>query len=209
MRSEFIGQRPNFVAVTRSAMLGCALLLGVGLSACTTTEGTNALTDPGTFEREVMDTTAVGLGLIPGQVKPDPTGPRAPLVLPRNDKILPPPTTDTEAALLPKDSNKVQINTAGLSTADLQHLKNARVVDLHTIDGRPLTDVEARQLTARMKAARVSTAKRSIFLPPETYFTGVDNAENLVCLAASGDLVSVNDPSCPPEIRKALLAKGK
>ena len=42
---------------------------------------------------------------------------------------------------------------------------------------------------------------------PEEYFSVTANQQDLVCLAASGELVSVNDPACPPEIRKALLKK--
>ena len=49
--------------------------------------------------------------------------------------------------------------------------------------------------------------KRSIFTPPEQYFSLDASQQDLVCLAANGDLVSVNDPACPPEIRKALLKK--
>ena len=40
------------------------LLVSLGLSACTTTEGTNAFSDFGTFEREVMTSTAQGVGLV-------------------------------------------------------------------------------------------------------------------------------------------------
>jgi hypothetical protein len=57
-----------------------------------------------------------------------------------------------------------------------------------------------------MKEFRVSQ-NRSIYTPPEEYFTVTANQQDLVCLAAGGDLVSVNDPACPPEIRKALLKK--
>jgi len=31
---------------------------------------------------------------------------------------------------------------------------------------------------------------------------------DLVCLSNAGVLVPVNDPTCPPEIRQALLKKG-
>ena len=55
---------------------------------------------------------------------------------------------------------EVRLDTPGHSEADIRRLRNARVVDLRTLDGRPLTDEEARKLTARMTAAmpRVSTA---------------------------------------------------
>jgi hypothetical protein len=207
MRVDLTGRRLR-LAVTRGGMLAAIALIGAGLSACTTTEGTNAMTDPATFEREVMTPTLVGIGLIDKPpAKPDPTNPRAPLVMPKNTAVLPPPTQDADVALLPADSDKVQINTAGLTQEDLSRLRNARVVDLHTVDGRPLSEAEARKLTARMKAARLAPQKRSIFLPPEEYFTTVKGGENLVCLAADGDLVAVNDPNCPPEIRRALLSK--
>src|SRR5262249_23142117 len=89
-----------------------ALLLGtMGLSACTTTEGTNAFTSVGTFESEVMDKTAQGLGLIPAPVKPDPTNPRGPLVIPKDTQDLPPPTTDTATAQLPADDSTPKIDT--------------------------------------------------------------------------------------------------
>jgi hypothetical protein len=110
-------------------------------------------------------------------------------------------------ALLPVDSGKVQIDSTGLTEEDIKRLRNARVVDLRTLSGRPLTDVEARQLTARMKAARLKSGPRPLYLPPEEYFTTV-KGQDLVCLAKNGDLVPLTDASCPPEIRKALSGQG-
>ena len=154
-----------------------------------------------------MTSTLQGLALVPQDQKPETNQRRAPLVLPKETAMLPPPTKD-ESALLPKDSNNVQINTAGLSDADLQRLRNARVVDLHSLSGRPLTDTEARQLTARMSAANFSGAtNRPLTLPPEEYFTTY-KGKNLVCLAPNGQLVALNDPSCPDAIRKALRKGG-
>jgi len=75
----------------RIAAFAAISLVSLGLSACTTTEGTNAFTSAQTFETEVMDKTAAGLGLIPQEVKPDPTNPRGPLVMPKDTKTLPPP----------------------------------------------------------------------------------------------------------------------
>lgn len=191
----------------RALGLAIVLLTGVGLSACTTTEGTNAFTDIGTFEREVMNPTAAGLGIIPGpEAKPDPTNKRGPLVLPKSGQPLPAPTTDTADAMLPANSNEVKVDASGLTQADLQRARRTKVVDINTPDGRPLTAAELKQLTARMKDFRL-TQKRSIFTPPEEYFTVSANLVDLVCLTAKGDLVSVNDPACPPEIRKALLKK--
>ena len=190
----------------RTASVAAIVLVAMGLSACTTTEGTNAFTDIGTFEREVMTSTAQGIGLVPKEEKPDPTNPRGALVMPKAGQPLPAPTEDTAVAMLPEDSNSVKIDTTGLTEADLARAKRTKVVSLQTPDGRPLTQAELKALTARMKEFRVSQ-NRSIYTPPEEYFTVTANQRDLVCLAASGDLVSVNDPACPPEIRKALLKK--
>lgn len=191
----------------RSASLAAILLVATGLSACTTTEGTNAFTDIGTFEREVMTSTAQGVGLIPKEEKPDPTNPRGPLVLPKAGEALPAPTDDKAVvAMLPEDSSAVKVDTTGLTAADLARAKRTKVVTLSTPDGRPLTQSELQALTARMKEYRISK-QRSIYTPPEQYFAVSSTTEDLVCLAANGDLVSVNDPACPPEIRKALLKK--
>lgn len=200
MAFELMGRR---IAASAVILLGAA-----GLSACTTTEGTNAFSDGATFEREVMSSTARGLGLIPGDTKPDPTNNRGPLVLPKDTTSLPAPQEDRTAALLPEDSSEVKVSTAGLSQEDLSQLRNARIVDINTPDGRPLTEAEVRKLTARMKAYSTN-AKRSIFVPPEQYFeVTTGEKQNLVCLAANGDLVAVNDPACPESIRKALLKAG-
>ncbi|MEO6012152.1 MAG: hypothetical protein ABIQ30_01020 [Devosia sp.] len=190
----------------RSATLAALLLVSMGLSACTTTEGTNAFTDAGTFEREVMTSTAQGLGLVPQTVKPDPTNPRGPLVLPKDGQALPAPTKDTSVAMLPEDSSDVKVDTSGMSQEDLARAKRTKIVDLNTPDGRPLTAAELQKLTSRMKDYRIAK-KRSIFTPPEQYFSVSATTQDLVCLAPNGDLVSVNDPACPPEIRKALLKK--
>lgn len=191
----------------RSASVAAILLVAVGLSACTTTEGTNAFTDFGTFEREVMTSTAQGVGLVPKEEKPDPTNPRGPLVLPKSGQALPAPTENTTVAMLPEDSSAVKIDRTGLSDADLARAKRTKVVTLTTPDGRPLTASELQALTARIKEFRVSK-QRSIFTPPEQYFSLSTNQQDLVCLAANGELVSVNDPACPAEIRKALLKQG-
>ncbi len=190
----------------RTASVAAILLVAAGLSACTTTEGTNAFTDIATFEREVMTSTAQGIGLVPKEEKPEPTNPRGPLVMPKAGQALPAPTEKTSLAMLPEDSDAVKIDTSGLTEADLQRAKRTKVVSLATPDGRPLTAAELQALTKRMQAYRVSR-ERSIYTPPEEYFSVTSNQQDLVCLAASGELVSVNDPACPPEIRKALLKK--
>jgi hypothetical protein len=196
------------VTAGRAVALAALLLLSAGLSACTTTEGTNAFTSAQTFETEVMDTTAAGVGLIPGPPpKPDPTNPRGPLVLPKDTSSLPPPQQgNPDVAMLPTDSGAPKIDTAGLSGDELNRLRSVRVVDLNTPDGRPLTAAELKQLVGKMKNYTV-TSKRSIFTPPEQYFTLDGGHQDFVCLAPNGNLVSVSDPSCPTTIRNALLKK--
>jgi hypothetical protein len=193
---------------TAGRIVLCAISLGLAatLQACTTIEGTNAMTDIGTFEREVMTSTLQGMGMVDKPPAKEPVaGHRAPLVLPKQTQVVPAPQESTVASALPQDSDTVQIDMSGLSEEDLRRLRNARVVDLRSLSGRPLTEAESRQLTARMTAARVGSAQRSLILPPDEYFTTV-KGEDYVCLAANGDLVPVNDPACPPAIKKALGA---
>lgn len=209
MLGEVFGRRPLSKAVTRAGMLSLGIVLGLGLAACTTTEGTNALTDVGTFEREVMSETLRGMGMLEREEKPELESRRGPLVLPKGGVPLPDPKDaedDKVADLLPKDSSTVQIDTTGLSEDDMKRLRNARVVDLRTLDGRPLTEEESRKLTARMTAAKLKGGARPLYLPPEQYFTTV-KGQDMVCLAPNGELVPLTDKSCPPEIRKALAAQ--
>jgi len=211
MRIGLTGLQGRISAVARAGLVGLALAATLALSACTTVEGTNALTDFGTFEREVMNTTARGVGLIPGDApKEEPTQARAPLVLPRDGGSLPAPSTQVAAAQLPANSNTVQIDTTNLSEADIQRLRNAKVVDLRSLSGRPLTAEEARALTARMSKAGMqvsAAAGRPLYLPPDDYFTRVGDA-NLVCRAANGELVPLSDARCPEEVRRAMRASG-
>ena len=202
MRSDFTGRRAAVPAATRTGLLALTLLVGLGLGACTTTEGTNALTDFGTFEREVMTSTLQGVGMIDREEKEETGRRRAPLVMPKTAS-LPPPRETTAVAMLPDDSDNVQIDTSNLSEADLKRLRNARVVDLRSLSGRPLTDTEAQKLTARMTAARLEPGPRPLYLPPDEYFTTVQG-QDMVCLAPNGDLVPLADPACPDEIRRAL-----
>lgn len=212
MRIGLIGHEGRISAAARAVLAGLALAATLALGACTTVEGTNALTDFGTFEREVMNDTARGVGLIPGPApKEEPTQARAPLVLPRAGNNLPAPSTQVAAAQLPADSNTVRIDTSHLSEADIQRLRNAKVVDLRSLSGRPLTAEEARALTARMSAAgmQVAGAKgRPLYLPPDEYFTRVGSAD-LVCRAANGELVPLSDQRCPEEVRRALRNAGQ
>lgn len=206
MTSETNGRRAGLLAgLAKPALAVALLLLAPALAACTTAEGTNALVDPATFEREVMISTLQGVALVPqDDKKPDPT-PRAPLVLPKQVAQLPPPTKGASAAL-PVDSANPQINTAGLSAADLERLRNARVVDLRSVSGRPLTDAERRQLTARMQAANMQVSangNRPLTLPPESYFSDYKGRDT-VCRADDGTLVALTDKRCPAKIRDAM-----
>lgn len=205
------GQPSVISTAMRAGLAALGLVAALAMTACTTVEGTNAMTDVGTFEREVMNTTARGVGLIPGdKPKEDLTAARAPLVLPKNPEALPAPTTDVAAAQLPANSNTVRIDTANLSQEDIARLRNARVVDMRTIAGRPLTEAEAKQLTARMQQGNMAVTtnnNRPLYLPPADYFTRVGDA-NLICRAANGDLVPLRDSRCPDDVRKALQRSG-
>ena len=211
MRTAISGQYSALRAAGRAGSLALTILLGLALAACTTVEGGNALSDFGTFEREVMTSTAQGIGLVPGQApKEELTRARAPLVLPQSGQSLPPPVSQAATAQLPVDSDTVRIDVSNLSEADIQRLRNARVVDLRSVAGRPLTEQEARTLTARMRAAnrdvRVDNSDRPLYMPPDEYFTNVGNVET-ICSAPGGALVSVNDPQCPAEVRNALAQR--
>ncbi len=187
----------------RWAGIAGLVLLAPVISACTTVEGTNAFVDVATFEREVMTETLKGVGVLERETKEELTTPRAPLVLPNQTASLPPPTEENRHAL-PEDSDTVQLDLTGISEEMLSRLRNARVVDLRSLSGRPLTEAEARQLTAKMTADRLNSGgARPLYLPPDHYFTTINN-QDLVCLAQNGELVPLDDPRCPPEIRAAL-----
>ncbi|WP_297104045.1 hypothetical protein [uncultured Devosia sp.] len=211
MRIALTRQNAAASAAMRLGLAALGLVAGLALSACTTVEGTNAMGDFGTFEREVLNTTARGVGLIPGDPpKEDLTAARAPLVLPKSDASLPAPTTQVAAAQLPANSDTVQLDTTNLTQADIALLRNARVVDMRTLGGRPLTEAEARQLTARMVQANMAVTannERPLYLPPAEYFTRVGDAQ-LVCRAASGELVPLSDDRCPADVRRALQKQG-
>lgn len=208
MSFAFFGQRPAPSALARTGLVAIMILASGVLTACTTAEGTNALTDVRTFEREVMTSTLQGLSMVPREEKDERMQTRGPLVLPKST-ALPQPQATSQVAALPKDSDSVQIDTSNLSEADLKRLRNARVVDLRSLDGRPLSETETRALTARMKAAQMASlgqSKRPLYMPPEEYFVSFQG-KDLVCLAKNGQLVSLKDPSCPPEIRKAMESR--
>jgi hypothetical protein len=127
-------------------------------------------------------------------------------VLPKQTAELPPPTSNNPvAAALPADSIDPKISTAGLTQADLARLRDARVIDLTSLNGRPLTDKERHQLAAQIAAADVAANpdSRPLTLPPASYFTSYKGV-NSVCKAADGTLVSLSDPRCPEKIQHAL-----
>jgi hypothetical protein len=204
------GRRPALKAVSRAGLLSLALILPAVLAGCTTTEGTNAFSDVATFERDVAIDTMQGMGMMDREKKDENIQPRGPLVLPK-DGSLPPPVdakTDSADALLPTDSKNAQIDARNLSDEDIKRLRNARVVDLNTLNGRPLTDAEVKQLTGKFQGARISAGARPLYLPPAEYFTTV-KGKDTVCLAANGELVPLDDKACPPEVRKALAAQAQ
>lgn len=204
MREDSTGRHPVLSVAARTVAFGVFVAAAAAMAGCTTIEGTNAMTDVGTFEREVMTSTLQGLGAVPQEQKPVTASRRAPLVLPRSTGSLPAPQQSAGTAL-PEDSNSPRIDATGLSDEDIRRLRNARVVDLRSLSGRPLTEEEAKQLTARMTAARLPNQKRSLVIPPDDYFfTTTSSGQDLVCLANNGDLVPLNDPDCPPAIRRAL-----
>lgn len=179
---------------------------GLMLTACTTVEGTNALVDGGTFEREVLRTTLQGVGFIEQESKGLVSVERGPLVIPTSGAV--PPAPQKLTASIPQDSNQVVLDANGLSTRDLDILRSGKVVDSSNAVGRPLTEAEARQLTARMQAYNrgQKAGDRNIFFPPESYFARV-GTQDTICKAADGSLVAVNDPKCPADVRAAITKK--
>ena len=204
------------ISTIRSSLRPAKLLLMgsavAALAACTTVEGTNAFKDGETFEREVLTSTAQGIGLLPREKKEDVTSERAPLVLPKDAKVLPIPVKRTASAGLPEDSSKVQLDTSKLTDNEIRLLRGARVIDLNTAgrEGRAFTPEEMAEVARRFREQREAYAKalktgknRPLFLPPERYFTKVNDVD-LICLADNGDLVPLDSPLCPPEIKAAL-----
>ncbi|MCF4097772.1 hypothetical protein [Maritalea mediterranea] len=198
---------PTIAKWTGIGTLVSASLLG--LSACTTVEGTNAFKDGNTFEREVMSETLRGLGILEREEKEDISAPRAPLVLPKDTKFLPIPTK-TAAAALPKDSDEVLLDETRLTENEIRLIRGARVVDLNDATGRAFTPKEAKEVARRFREQRIAYqqalrdgGRRPLYLPPEKYFTKV-GGQDLICLAENGDLVPLDSPLCPPEIREAL-----
>lgn len=194
------------------------ILLGLVIltfgTACTTVEGTNAFADGNTFEREVMKETLRGIGLIDREKKEVETNQRPKLVVPKNTAQLPLPG-QVGVADLPQDSDRVDYDRTTLSEAQIQRLTRARVVEDTTFPkGRPLTAREYRILSERMadyleRRKQARTVRRELYQPPEEYLvTGSgqsgDENKDLICLTTEDELVSIDDPKCPSDIRAAL-----
>lgn len=205
MLSGKSGRRPQIDAVSRGGLFALALLAVSSLAACTTTEGTNAFTDFGTFEREVMNETLIGVGMLPREKKDEDVNPRGPLVMPKSTAALPAPEKATATAALPADSDRVTYDTTGLSKEDLARLRKVRVIEPYASSGRPLTEAELAKMIGKLQAP-VINKDRPLYLPPIEYFTTSVKGQDLVCMAKNGELVPLTDPSCPPEVKKALSA---
>lgn len=204
---SFLNIKRSALRPIQFALLGTSLL---ALAACTTVEGTNAFKDGETFEREVLTATAEGIGLLSREKKEDVKSERAPLVLPKDAAFLPIPTKGTQTAALPEDSDKVLLDTSKLTEEEIRLLRGARVVDLGAVKGRPFTPEEMAEVARRFREQREAYAKalqsgknRPLYLPPARYFTKV-GGEDLICLAENGDLVPLESPLCPEDIRAAL-----
>lgn len=174
-------------------------------AACTTIEGGNAFVDRETFGREVIDATAIGLGLKAPEYKDIPANERAPLVLPQLGGVSAP--TQGRAAELPEDSDGVIIDPDKVTPQMVRRIRQARVIDGIDVSGdRPLTPAELKFISERVRQARLTFQQSrdvSLFEPPKTYFTTI-GGKDFICLAADGELVLFDDPKCPPDIRAAL-----
>jgi len=191
----------------RIAMLGAMILVASSLPACTTVEGTNALVDIGTFEREVGQETLKGIGVLERESKEPMAAPRGLLALPKSGAEVPPPSEETEYAMLPENSDRAKIDSTGLSEEQLARIRKIIVFDGRADSGRKLTDAEIAQFTRNVEAGllRVNRdAAAPLWVPDDSYFTSTYNGQEAVCLAPNGDLVSLTDPACPPEIRAQL-----
>jgi hypothetical protein len=157
----------------------------LGLAACTTTEGTNAFSDIGTFEREVMSETLRGMACCSSASRRMRTSIRAarsccpnptPIFRRRHEK------TDTaEARCRSIRQQGADRRDRNLSEADIAPAQGARGRPLRIVDGRPLTE-EARQDHPQDEGGKASPGARPLYLPPEEYFTTV-KGQDIVCLA--------------------------
>lgn len=167
---------------------GMAALMAV--SACTTTEGTNAFSQSFVPGEDVLLETLEGIGIIEERSTKDPIqSARGPLVMPRDPNTLPPPSQSL-ASGLPEDSNVPEVDGTGLSRRDIDRIRVARVID---------------QRSGKIRDLTMEEQSKQLLSPPKRLLTRVGNRD-YVCLANNGDLVSLDDPACPPAIREALLA---
>ncbi|MBU1176129.1 MAG: hypothetical protein KKH72_12060 [Alphaproteobacteria bacterium] len=199
----------RFSRMQRFAMAGAALALAAALPACTTIEGTNALVDIGTFEREVGRETLKGLGVIDRETKAPIESPRGLLALPKSGAAVSPPGEAPDYSALPEDSDTPKIDSTGLTDADLVRIRKIIVFDGRADSGRKLTNAEIAQLTRNIESGRlrlITDAEAPLWVPDESYFTTKVGGQEAICLAPNGDLVSIDDPACPPEIRQQLAS---
>ena len=198
----------KYFGARRLGIAGMVVMVAAGLSACTTIEGTNAVGDIGTFEREVGQETLKGLGMIPRESKAPIDTPRGLLALPKEGAEVPAPSEGTtDYAALPEDSDKSKLDTTGLSDEELRRIRTMVVFDGRAASGRKLTNAEIAQVTKNIEAGRLRIlrdAAAPLWVPDDSYFTTSINGQEAICLAANGDLVSLDDPACPPEIRAQL-----
>ncbi len=188
-------------------LAGAITLLAVSLSACTTIEGTNALSDVGTFEREVGQETLKGLGVIPRETKQPIKTPRGLLALPKEGVAVPPPSEESGIAMIPTDHDRAKLDTTGLSDEEVSRIRSIIVFDGIADSGRKLTNAEIAQITSNIEAGklRINNASAPLWVPDQSYFSvSTVGGQDAVCLAANGDLVPLEDPACPPEIRQKL-----
>ena len=172
MLSGLTGRRPTIRAVTRAGLLTAGLLLGLGLSACTTTEGTNALSDIGTFEREVLTETMKGMGVHGARGEGGAPSAAARWFCPRPARCLRRTEASRRRAAAQDFDQRSDRHLQPLGGRPAAPAQRPGRRPAHPL-GPPLTDVEAKQLTARMTAAKLNGGPRPLYLPPEEYFTTV------------------------------------
>lgn len=198
------------LASTKSTSLrilsaGASIAILALTAACTTVEGGNAFVDGETFGREVIDATVIGLGLKAKVYKDVPANEHAPLVLPKEGTVAAP--SEGRVAELPENSDKVVIDPNKVTPEMVRRIRQARVIDSIDVSGdRPLTPAEMKFISERVRQARLTFQQNrevTLFEPPKAYFTSLGGSD-FVCLATDGDLVLLDDPKCPPEIRAAL-----
>lgn len=201
----------KFSGIKRIATAGVMIGVAAALSGCTTIEGTNALTDIGTFEREVGRETLKGIGFLERDSKEPIEAPRGMLALPKaGNEVAPPSEEPAVYAALPEDSDTPKIDRTGLTDGDIARIRKIIVFDGLADSGRKLTNAEVAQLTRNIQSGnlRLTNADAPLWVPDQSYFsTTTVNGQEAVCLAPNGDLVSVNDPACPPAIRAQLTGQ--